>query len=313
MKKIGVPSLNVTIHSLEDSIITLSGPALAISGIIAGVDLVTGGNMLKSVGWLALAWAICLLLTLDFQVLALGARAHRVYLSNKPINRKVFEIILAVVIACAISYVSIQMQSIIARSNSVTPTLSIDAATIQMGINPIALIWERSSLVLILIFLSGWFREDDTDLAIDSSIAIATPDSATIKSEIEQTVSAALAVALERINQANQQQFDIVLQEVKRTVIEEVTQQRLIAMPREIDSSTASIIDSNLAKRKLTKTATLTSPVDSRTARFATIKKALIDSPHITDKSLADLANCSINTVRKDKQAALQELANAPL
>src|SRR5258708_38097611 len=70
MKKLNIPPLNETIHALEDSIITLSGPALAISGIIAGVDLVTGGNMLKSVGWLALAWAICLLLTLGFQVLA---------------------------------------------------------------------------------------------------------------------------------------------------------------------------------------------------------------------------------------------------
>jgi hypothetical protein len=30
-----------------------------------------------------------------------------------------------------------------------------------MGINPIALIWERSSLVLILIFMSGWLRDEE--------------------------------------------------------------------------------------------------------------------------------------------------------
>jgi len=59
-------------NSLEDAIITLSGPALAISGIIAGVDLLTGGHILQQSPALALAWAICLLLTLDFQVLALG-------------------------------------------------------------------------------------------------------------------------------------------------------------------------------------------------------------------------------------------------
>src|SRR5438045_2507965 len=135
IKNFKAPSLNKAVHNLEDAIITVSGPALAISGIIAGVDLVTGGNMLRSISWLAMAWAICLLLTLDFQVLALGARAHRLYLSDsKKAWRKAFEIILAVGVAIAISYVSIQMQSIIARSNAVTPALSIEQATIQMGI-----------------------------------------------------------------------------------------------------------------------------------------------------------------------------------
>ncbi len=96
-------------------------------------------------------------------------------------------------------------------------------------------------------------------------------------------------------------------------MIEEVTQQRLIAMPREVDSSTASIIDSNLAKRKLAKPVAIASPVDSRIARLATIKQALVASPKITDKALAELARCSVNTVRKDKQVVLQELANLPL
>src|SRR5712692_6875389 len=135
-------SLKTAVAWLEDAIITISGPALAVSGIIAGVDLVTGGNILKSVGWLALVWAITLLLTLDFQVLALGARAHQVYRSQKKSWRKAFEVALAVVIAAAISYVSIQMQSIIARANS--EAISIDQATAQLGINAIALIWERS-------------------------------------------------------------------------------------------------------------------------------------------------------------------------
>src|ERR1700730_1330466 len=103
-------SLRTIVASLEDGIIVLSGPALAISGIIAGVDLVTGGNILKSISWLALVWAITLLLTLDFQVLALGVRAHRVYTSaDKSTRRKVVEIAIAVLIAAAISFVSIQM------------------------------------------------------------------------------------------------------------------------------------------------------------------------------------------------------------
>src|SRR6266566_6964129 len=152
-------SLRQTVSGLEDGIIVLSGPALAISGIIAGVDLVTGGNILKSRPEFTLAWAITLLLSLDFNILALGVRAHRVYGSKKTAQQKAFEIILAVLIAAAISYVSIQMQSIIARVNA--ENITIDAAALQLGINAIALIWERSTLVLVLIFMSGWLRETD--------------------------------------------------------------------------------------------------------------------------------------------------------
>jgi len=61
------------------------------------------------------------------------------------------------VIAAAISYVSVQMQSVIARVNA--ENISIDVSAAQLGINTIALIWERSALVLVLIFMSGWFRE----------------------------------------------------------------------------------------------------------------------------------------------------------
>src|SRR6266567_8406595 len=85
-------TLQTAVNRLEDGIITLSGPALAVSGIIAGVDLLTGGHVLQQTSGLALGWAICLLLTLDFQVLALGARSHRVYLSGKTTRRKVAEI-----------------------------------------------------------------------------------------------------------------------------------------------------------------------------------------------------------------------------
>jgi hypothetical protein len=153
-------NLKTGVARLEDAIITISGPALAISGIIAGVDLATGGNMLKSVSWLALMWAITLLLTLDFQVLALGVRAHHVYASDKKTAQKVIEVALAVLISGAISYVSIQMQSIIGRVNA--ENITIDQAALQLGINTVWLVWERSSLVLVLIFMSGWLREDDT-------------------------------------------------------------------------------------------------------------------------------------------------------
>lgn len=299
MRKLELPSLNTVIHNLEDGIITLSGPALAISGIIAGVDLVTGGNMLKSVGWLAMTWAVCLLLTLDFQVLALGARAHRVYLSKKDNKRKVFEIMLAVLVACAISYVSIQMQSIIARSNSVTPALSIEMATIQMGINPIALIWERSSLVLILIFLSGWFRADDADSATDSQPGPIIDIKSTVDEAVQAAIANAMLIVQQQLQDMHQRQFDVAIQEVKKTVIEEVTQHKLIAIPKEADSKIASrpakVIESKVPSLE----------------RLAIAKNALIANPAIKDKELADLLACSsINTARSYKRKALAQLEN---
>jgi hypothetical protein len=83
-------------------------------------------------------------------------RAHKASLSDKSIRRKIFEIALVVIMAAAIPFVSVQMQSIIARSNSAG--VDITTATVQLGISATWLIWERSALVLI--FLSGWFREE---------------------------------------------------------------------------------------------------------------------------------------------------------
>src|SRR6266487_4758294 len=151
-------SLSRIITGLEDSIIVLSGPALAISGIIAGVDLVTGGHLLQQAPALTMAWAITLLLTLDFQVLALGVRGMRVYQSTtKHVVQRCFEIGLIFAIAGGISLVSIQMQSIIARLSA--EGITVDQAAAQLGISMLALTWERSILVLVLIFLSGWLRE----------------------------------------------------------------------------------------------------------------------------------------------------------
>jgi hypothetical protein len=194
------PSLKHAVASLEDGIIVLSGPALAISGIIAGVDLVTGGNVLKSISWLGLVWAITLLLTLDFQVLALGVRAHRVYSSGKRAGQKVVEILLVVLIAAAISFVSIQMQSIIARVNA-EAGLSIDQAAAQLGINTIALIWERSTLVLVLIFMSGWLREHPEEQAQTPAQPPAPAAQPAISEETVQLILARLAT-LDQLEQA---------------------------------------------------------------------------------------------------------------
>jgi hypothetical protein len=199
------PSLKAAVKRLEDSIITLSGPAIAVSGIIAGIDLVTGGTMFKDIAWLSLTWAICLLLTLDFQVLMLGAKAKRIYTATgKGWKRKALEIFVTVAIAAAISSVSVQMQSIIARSQATTVytdrsgqqhtrTLTIEEATEQMGINPVALIWERSALVLILIFMSGWLRDEESRRQDDQSQAPAAPDYNQIAEQLKDQLAPQIA------------------------------------------------------------------------------------------------------------------------
>jgi hypothetical protein len=257
-------------HYLEDSIITLSGPALAISGIIAGVDLLTGGHILQQIWWLSLAWAICLLLTLDFQVLSLGARSHKVYLSSeKSTRRKVFEIVLAVVVAGAISYVSVQMQSIIARSNGAG--LSIEQATMQLGINPIALIWERSALVLVLIFMSGWFREEQ----VKQAVSVETPS--TISEDV-------MSIILEKL-----QKLDLLEQAIAaQSVTVNQVQEQLLLLPE---------------------TAGVSSEAESDGASLqAAIAGVLVDSPTLSSREIAERLQRPHTTVYRAINKMKQEV-----
>ncbi len=167
-------SLSRIVTYIENGIVTISGPALAISGILAGIDLLTGGHLLAQVSWLAYAWAITLMLTLDFTVLILGVHARRAYATSNDWWKKAGEILLAVIVAAAISFVSIQMQSIIARVNA--EAISIDAAAAQLGISMIALTWERSTLVLFLIFMSGFLRDEGKSNRLhDVTSSLASP------------------------------------------------------------------------------------------------------------------------------------------
>src|ERR1051326_8066917 len=95
--------------SLENAIITISGPALAVSGVIAGIDVLTA-NIIRTnfpnVGdVLGIIWAICLMISLDFQVLTLGVKSRHIYQSARPWPQKLVEMALAILVAGAIAYV----------------------------------------------------------------------------------------------------------------------------------------------------------------------------------------------------------------
>lgn len=285
-----LPTLKDATNRLEDSIITLSGPALAISGIIAGVDLLTGGNMLKQASWLSLTWAITLLLTLDFNVLSLGARAHKVYLSSdKSGGRKATEIVIAFVIAASISMVSIQMQSIIARTSG--SALTIDQAAVQLGINMIWLIWERSALVLVLIFMSGWFREEKHEqgeqivLATNTGANTATDEA--IKQLAEQVSLLTLSVT----------QITTTVTEVKTTItaITEADrgEQQAIA-ERTGANGEASVIDAlAFAANTEGEQGEQEANIEQR------IRNILTENPGLSDHKIAAMVGCSSSTANK--------------
>jgi hypothetical protein len=283
--------LKSSVHKLEDAILVISGPALAVSGIIAGLDLLTGGHAIQSLPALALVWAITLLVSLDFQVLTLGVRAKRVYSdSDKSTWRRVGEVVLAVAIAAAISYVSVQMQSIIARVN--TTGLSIDQATQQLGINPIALTWERSALVLILIFLSGWFRDGEGEQGEQKrEQATNTDHSEAINQLTEQVQALVLSVT----------QITTTVTEVKTTVTQFTESERYEqpALPERAETREQPLVIDATAN-------TGGEQSEQDTDMGERIKAALATNTALTDRELAALAGCSSSTANKWKRRIQQ-------
>jgi hypothetical protein len=293
-------SLKTGVAQLEDSIIVLSGPALAISGIIAGVDLVTGGNILRSYPQFTLAWAITLLISLDFNILALGVRAHRVYVSkSKSGKRKCAEIALAFLIAAAISYVSIQMQSIIARVNA--ENISLDMAAMQLGINTLALIWERSSLVLVLIFMSGWLREIDTeeDTAEHRAVAAGTAPQIDVASLVNE-LDARLQQRLEQRIEAVYERVAVKIEQVVGTT-GELPAVKLLNAPVENDEHVPTLENGLQAFQENAGTG----KIESKERLIAAI---LARTPDASLEQVAQEAACSVRTAAK----WLERLRQAP-
>jgi hypothetical protein len=224
-------NLSQSVVNLEDAIITLSGPALAISGIIAGVDIVTNNAIASMFGELGIVWAICLLLSLDFQVLALGCRAHRLYhISGKSGVQKWAELALVFAIAAALAYVSLQMHSIFARVTGAG--VSIEVAQAQLGINPIHLIWERSALVMVLIFMSGWLRgSHQTSARAETRV----PDSGMVPAPVPAVPD--LEELIERLDERYAQRMQTTIETITDTIIERTIERVTIAQLPQVAES----------------------------------------------------------------------------
>jgi len=204
---IQLPGTGLTYHvrRWEDHIIVLSGPALATSGIIAGLDILTN-SIIKTnapiVGdVMGVVWAVCLMLTLDFQILTLGVRVQKIAASPTDKTSKFWSILLCIVLGLALSYVSLQMGAIFAKMLS-DSKLTLDSAQIALGINANALIYERSGMVMLLIFLSGFLRDLDAGqmLVLQPNSVVASPATSGIPQPAQQTD---LAETLKTIAQMN--------------------------------------------------------------------------------------------------------------
>ena len=294
-----VPALSKGVTRLENAIVTLSGPALATSGIIAGVDILTNNLIARyapGAGAIAgLIWAICLMLTLDFQVLMLGVRARRIYASCKKGGwQKTSELTLCVAIAAALGYVSLQMGSIFAHM--LGTSLTITQAQADLGINPIALIYERSALVLLLIFISGWLRHDTETVEASTPTPVApAPTTVPVPAvpdwrEMLQEFAKMQQVTIERT-------IETVMERVTITQVPQVDQASTplqIEAPAEAQNALANapvLVDKENEQAALT------------TGRFASKEQAvahvLARNPNATIEQVAAEAGCNPRTAEK--------------
>jgi hypothetical protein len=285
-------TLKQAVRSLEENIITISGPALAISGVIAGIDVLTS-NIIRTnfpmVGnVLGVVWAFCLMISLDFQVLTLGVKASRLYRDvNKKGWAKFGEVLLCVLFACAISYVSVQMGTIFAQSLGMGTTFTIEDAEARLGINSVWLLYERSALVMLLIFMSGWLR--DVEMGPENATQAAS-------APLQGSQQSELAEALKQIAEMNRQQFEamqaaqqqalqVTVAQVTQVTVEAVRESLLQAgsVPLQIAAPTASKVEVPPFQRDYK----------------SEIEQLLLVNPNITIDEVVTETGCSEPTAKK--------------
>jgi hypothetical protein len=290
-------TLKQHVRSLEENIITISGPALAISGVIAGIDVLTS-NIIRTnfpmVGnVLGVVWAFCLMISLDFQVLTLGVKASRLYRdASKKGWAKFLEVALCVLFACAISYVSVQMGTIFAQSLGMGTTFTIEDAEARLGINSVWLLYERSALVMLLIFMSGWLRdvEMSPENATQASLAPLQGSQQSELADALKQIAELQAQTLASMQVMAQHQPQITIEQVTR-VTAEVVKQSLEALPFNQPLQ----ISAPTAHENATKANVAPFQRDYKPE----IELLLLENPVITPDEVVQKINCSLPTAKK--------------
>jgi hypothetical protein len=293
-------TLKQHVRSLEENIITISGPALAISGVIAGIDVLTS-NIIRTnfpmVGnVLGVVWAFCLMISLDFQVLTLGVKASRLYRdTSKKGWAKFLEVALCVLFACAISYVSVQMGTIFAQSLGMGSTFTIEDAEAHLGINPIWLFYERSALVMLLIFMSGWLR--DVEMSPENATqATPAPLQGSQPSELAEVLKQIVemnAQTLQTVQQMTQQQKPVT---IEQATIEQITRVTVAALQQALPEVSVPL---QIAAPTAHENATKANVAPFQRDYKPEIELLLLENPVITPDEVVQKINCSLPTAKK--------------
>lgn len=276
--------LDSTINFIFRFVAKTSELLLAIGIIISAADFLTDGRLMHNNLVLADAWAWTQAIAIESSSGVVLMYALQAFRDKDKVKGWIY-IALATMLAL-VGGVMLLTQIILSTTgiNMVTagPLAFVVAMAIARAIVSIAYI---VMCRIKHIRFSGLLAENEP------ATPVVIPTMADITEKIDQSVSLAVTTALQQLEAMQQQRFEVVMQEVTRTVVKEVTESKLLAMPRQ-----PATIDTTLAEKTTTPD------------RFVIVKNALVATPTIKDKELAMLAMCSINTARKWKSKALAEL-----
>ena len=159
-------SWHITIWEDIGSII--NGPLLFIAALIAGVNQITGGSVLRSLVWIGTAWAILQIVGIDMQYMACARRAKDALKSGLR-HVAFWWLMLALVLAVPVLWanVTFSLQLMLGWSDAQAMSL--------LGLTPLMVAMARAILQALLAFISAITRETRKHPASAPSVYTAPP------------------------------------------------------------------------------------------------------------------------------------------
>jgi hypothetical protein len=279
--------LDGTINFIFRFVAKTSELLLAIGIIISAADFLTDGRLMHNNLVLAIAWAWMQAIAIESSSGVVLMYALQAFKDKDKVKGGLY-----VALASMLALVG----GVMLLTQIIYNTTGINMVTQGALAFVVAMAIARAIVSIAYIVMcrikhirfSGLLAEEET------TPPSALPTIAYLTEKIDQSVSLAVTTALQQLEDLQQRRFEVVVQEITHTVVKEVTESRLLAMPKQ-----PTTVDALVAK-----TATPAMQPD----RLAIVKNALVATPSIKDKELATLAMCCVNTARKWKSKALAEL-----
>ncbi len=147
----GLVGIGSVIHWIEELVMLLSGPLLTIGLGIALVDLLTGGDLLRTLPFLLFAWGVCQAVGIDSQLVAMWDRARRAIR-----ERHYWALFGYVILGAMLGYVGFISAEAFGFQHAFAVTEA--QALARLGIDPINWQLQRAVLAVFLVALSGFTR-----------------------------------------------------------------------------------------------------------------------------------------------------------